>query len=148
LGGGPTSRLYKTLVIDRKLASEAGAFYNGTTRGPGQFGVFATPRDGVSFDTLETAMDQIVRSMTTAVPEKGEFERAQTRLVADYTYQHDNQFVLAQDYGTSLSIGLSIADVEDWPNRIKAVQPADVRKAAQTYLLKEESVTGRMQPRP
>jgi len=148
LGGGPTSRLYKTLVVDRKLASEAGAFYNGNTRGPGELGIVATPRDGVSFDTLENAMDQIIRSVTTAPPEMGEFERAKTRLVADYIYQHDNQFALAQDYGTALSIGLTIADVEEWPNRIKAVQAADVRKAAQTYLLKEEAVTGRMSPRP
>jgi len=148
LGGGPTSRLYKTLVVDRKLASEAGAFYNGNTRGPGELGVFATPRDGVSLDTLENATDQIIRSLMTAPPETGEFERAKTRLVADYIYQHDNQFALAQDYGTALSIGLTVADVEDWPNRIKAVQAADVRKAAQTYLLKEEAVTGRMVTRP
>src|SRR5262245_38539481 len=120
LGGGPTSRLYRTLVVDKKLASDAGAFYSGTTRGPAEFGVYATPRDGVSFDTLETAMDQIVRSMSAAPPEAGEFERAKTRLVADYTYQQDNQFAQAQDYGTALSIGLTIADVEDWPNRIKA----------------------------
>ena len=123
-------------------------FYDGNVRGPGELGIVATPRDGVSFDTLENALDQIVRSVTTTAPEAGEFERAKTRLVADYTYQHDNQFVLAQDYGTALSIGLSIADVEDWPNRIKAVQAADVRKAAQTYLIKDESVTGRMMPRP
>jgi len=148
LGGGPTSRLYKSLVVDRKLASEAAAFYDGNVRGPGELGIVATPRDGVSFDTLENALDQIIRSVTTAAPEAGEIERAKTRLVADYTYQHDNQFALAQDYGTALSIGLSIADVEDWPNRIKAVQAADVRKVAQTYLIKEESVTGRMQPRP
>ena len=148
LGGGPTSRLYQSLVVDKKLASNAGAYYSGYSRGPGAFGVYATPRDGVSFDTLETAMDQIIRSMTTTPPEAGEFERAKTRLVAEYTYQQDNQFQLAQDYGTALSVGLTIADVEDWPNRIKAVQPADVRRVAQTHLVKEESVTGRMQPRP
>src|SRR6185503_140757 len=96
LGGGQTSRLYQTLVVDKKLASNAGAFYSGYSRGPGQFGVYATPRDGVSFDTLETAMDQIIRTMTTAAPEAGEFERAKTRLVAEYTYQQDNQFQLAQ----------------------------------------------------
>ncbi len=148
LGGGQTSRLYQSLVVDKKLASNAGAFYSGYSRGPGSFGVYATPRDGVAFDTLETAMDQIIRGMTTAAPEAGEFERAKTRLVAEYTYQQDNQFQLAQDYGTSLSVGLTIADVEDWPNRIKAVQPADVRRVAQTYVVKEQSVTGRMQPRP
>ena len=148
LGGGPTSRLYQSLVVDKKLASNAGAFYSGYSRGPGSFGVYATPRDGVSFDTLETAMDQIIRSMATAAPEAGEFERAKTRLVAEYTYQQDNQFQLAQDYGQSIMIGLTIADVEDWPNRIRAVTPADVQRVARTHLLKEESVTGRMQPRP
>ncbi len=148
LGGGPTSRLYQALVVDKKLASNAGAYYSGYSRGSGSFGVYATPRDGVSFDTLENAMDQIIRTMTTTPPEAGEFERAKTRLVAEYTYQQDNQFQLAQDYGQSIMIGLTIADVEDWPNRIRAVQPADVRRVAQTHLVKEESVTGRMQPRP
>ena len=148
LGGGQTSRLYQSLVVDKKLASNAGAFYSGYARGPAQFGVYATPRDGVSFDTLETAMDQIIRGMTMTPPESGEFERAKTRLVAEYTYQQDNQFQMAQDYGTALSVGMTLADVEDWPNRIKAVQPTDVRRVAQTHLVKEESVTGRMQPRP
>ena len=138
--------LYKTLVVDRKLAVEAGAYYNGYTRGPGEFGIYAVPRDGVSFDTLETAMDQIVRGLTNAAPDQGEFDSSKTRLVANYTYEQDNQFVLANDYGTALSIGLTVADVEDWPNRIRAVQPADVRKAAQTYLVKKEAVTGRMSP--
>jgi len=144
LGSGATSRLYKTLVMDKKLAVEAGASYDGHNRGPGSFTVFAVPRDGVSFDTLETAMDQIIAGMMRAPPEQGEFNRAKTRLVAEYTYQHDNQYLLAQDYGVALSIGLTVADVEDWPNRIRAVQPAEVRKVAQTYLVKEQAVTGRM----
>ena len=147
LGGGESSRLYKTLVMDKKLAVEAGASYDGHNRGPGMFVVYAVPREGVSFDTLEAAMDQIIGTMLRAAPEEGEFTRAKTRLVAEYTYQHDNQYLMAQDYGTALSIGLTIEDVEDWPNRIRAVQAADVRKAAQTYLVKEESVTGRMSPK-
>ena len=147
LGNGATSRLYKTLVVDKKLAVEAGASYDGNNRGPGTFYVYAVPRDGVGFDTLETAMDQVIATMMRANPEEGEFARAKTQLIANYTYQHDNQYLLAQDYGTALSIGLTIEDVEDWPNRIRAVQAADVRRVAQTYLKKEESVTGRMSPK-
>jgi zinc protease len=147
LGNGATSRLYKTLVVDKKLAVEAGASYDGDNRGPGTFYVYAIPRDGVGFDTLETAMDQVIATMMRANPEEGEFARAKTQLIANYTYQHDNQYLLAQDYGTALSIGLTIEDVEDWPNRIRSVQAADVRKVAQTYLKKEESVTGRMSPK-
>jgi len=144
LGGGPTSRLYKTLVVDKKLAVDADASYDGYNRGPGELTISAVPREGVSFDTLEAAMDQVIAGLLRAAPEAGEFGRAKTKLVAEYTYQHDNQYLLAQDYGTALSIGLDIADVEDWPNRIRAVQAADVRKAAQNFLVKQEAVTGRM----
>jgi len=147
LGNGATSRLYKTLVVDRKLAVEAGTSYDGHNRGPSTFYVFAVPRDGVSFDTLETAMDQVIAGMMRAPPEEGEFARAKTQLIANYTFQHDNQYLLAQDYGTALSIGMTIEDVEDWPNRIRAVQAADVRKVAQTYLVKQEAVTGRISPK-
>jgi zinc protease len=147
LGNGATSRLYRTLVIEKKLAVEAGAAYDGHNRGPGTFIVYAVPRDGIGFDTLETAMDQVIATMMRANPEEGEFNRAKTQLIANYTYQHDNQYLMAQDYGTALSIGLTIQDVEDWPNRIRAVTAADVRKVAQTYLVKEEAVTGRMSPK-
>jgi zinc protease len=37
LGNGATSRLYKTLVVDRKLAVEAGTSYDGNNRGPAHF---------------------------------------------------------------------------------------------------------------
>src|SRR4051812_15585459 len=89
LGNGATSRLYKTLVVDKKLAVEAGASYDGNNRGPGTFYVYAVPRDGVSFDTLETAMDQVIATMMRANPEEGEFARAKTQLIANTTYQHD-----------------------------------------------------------
>ncbi len=147
LGGGATSRLYKALVVDRKLAVDAGAYYSGHTRGPAEFGVYAVPRDGVNFDALEQAIDQVMRTMTMAAPAAGEVESVKTRLVADYTYEQDNQFVLANGYGRALIIGLTIADVEDWPNRVRAVTADDVRKAAQTYLSRQEAVTGRMSVR-
>ncbi len=147
LGGGPTSRLYRTLVVDRKLAVDAGASYDGHNRGPSELTVFAVPREGVSFATLEAAIDQVLATLDRAPPEAGEFERARTKLVADYTYQHDNQFLLAMDYGQGLSIGLSIADIEDWPNRIRAVTAAGVRNVAQRYVVPQQSVTGLMQAR-
>jgi zinc protease len=147
LGGGETSRLYRTLVVDRKLAVDAGANYDGHNRGPSELTVFAVPREGVSFATLESAVDQVLSTLDRAPPETGEFERAKTKLVANYTYQRDNQFQLAMDYGQGLSIGLSIADIEDWPNRVRAVTAPDVRNVAQRFVTLQQSVTGLMQVR-
>jgi zinc protease len=144
LGSGATSRLYKTLVVDKKLAVEAGADYSGYTRGPAEFTVYAIPRDGISFATLESAMDDVIAGVSANAPEASAFQSVKTRLIANYTYEHDNQFVLANDYGQALMIGLSIADVEDWPNRIRAVLPQDVRMAALSYLKRDQAVTGRI----
>jgi zinc protease len=147
LGGGATSRLYKTLVVDKKLAVAAGAGYSGSGRDAGEFSVYAYPRPGVSFDTLEKAMDEVIAGALAAPPETGEFERAKTRLVAAYVYAQDSQMAQAQDYGSSLAVGMTVADVEDWPNRIKAVTPASVLSAGKSVLVLKEAVTGRVSPK-
>jgi zinc protease len=43
-------------------------------------------------------------------------------------------------------IGRTIADVEDWPERLKSVTAADVKKAAAKYLDIQASVTGYLIP--
>src|SRR5487761_2046429 len=48
LGGGPTSILYKGLVLDQKIAVAAGAYYMGTAVDDTRFYVFAIPNEGVS----------------------------------------------------------------------------------------------------
>jgi zinc protease len=146
LGGGATSRLYKTLVVDKRIAVAAGASYQGSGRDAGEFTVYAYPRPGRGFDALEAAMDEVIATMLAAPPDAGEFERAKTRLVAAYTYEQDNQYTLANSYGAALTVGMTVADVEDWPNRIARVAPADVQNAAKNFLIRKEAVTGRVSP--
>jgi len=146
LGGGATSRLYRALVVEQQVAVAAGAYYDGGSASLSEFGVYAYPAEGVSFDQLETAMDAVLEQMFTAPPGAGEFERARTRLVAAHTYEQDSQFALAMDYGSSLTIGLTVEDVESWPDRIGEVTPEDVQNVARTYLIRKEAVTGRLSP--
>ena len=47
LGHGTTSRLYRTLVVDRELAVGAGGWYSGTALDATQFGVYGSPKPGV-----------------------------------------------------------------------------------------------------
>ena len=92
-------------------------------------------------------MDEVINAMIATPPAAEEFERARTRLVAAHTYEQDSQYALAMDYGSSLAIGLTVADVEDWPNRVAKIEPADVQRSAREYLLKKEAVTGRVSPK-
>ncbi len=73
-------------------------------------------------------------------------EQAKTQLVADAVYQRDNQYELASAYGQALVIGLTVQDVQDWPDRIRAVSATAVNKAATNDILKREAVTGYLLP--
>jgi zinc protease len=146
LGGGATSRLYRALVVEQQIAVSAGSYYNGSSANLSEFGVYAYPAEGVSLEQVEAAIDEVIEEMMNAPPEPGEFERARTRLVAAHIYEQDSQFALAMDYGLSLTIGLTVEDVETWPDRIELVTPEGVQNVARDYLLKKEAVTGTLSP--
>ncbi len=44
--------------------------------------------------------------------------------------------------GAALASGLTIADVEEWPERIKAVTAEQINAAAKAVLIEENSITG------
>jgi zinc protease len=144
LGGGQTSLLFKTLVMDGKLAVSAGAHYQGTAVDDTRFYVFAVPAKGVGLAAIDTAIDAAIARAAQGVQE-ADVRRAKTRLVAEAVYAQDNQATLAQWYGASLAVGLGLEDVAQWPERIEAVTPDDVKKAA-LWLDKRRSVTGFLLP--
>jgi zinc protease len=147
LGGDSTATLYRKLVVDRKVASDAGASYDGYNRDAGEFSVYAVPRPGVKLEQVEKAVDDAIKGYASALPNPQEFARAKTQLIAGATYRRDNQYEMAAAYGQALAIGLTADDVDRWPDRIKAVPLAAVREAAAKSLLKREAVTAYLTPK-
>lgn len=142
LGAGETSRLYRTLVVDEKLATTAGGWYQGTALDETRFGVFATPLPGISFATVETAMDAVIADVIKNGITVEELDRAKTRLIADAVYAHDNQATMARWYGAALATGETVEQVESWTDVVRGVTVDTVREAARTWLDKRRSVTG------
>ena len=145
LGGDQTSTLYRVLVEQKKLATDAGASYDGNVRDAGEFSVYAVPRPGVTLEALEKAVDQVLSVTTLALPRDSDLARAKTGLIASVTYRRDSQFALASAYGQALVIGLTVDDVNEWPARIRAVSAEGVRKAAQS-LIRKDAVTAYLIP--
>ena len=145
MGGDYSALLYKKLVVEKKLATGAGASYDGYHRDAGAFQVYAYPRPGVPFATLERAVDDVIASCTKA-PNAKDLARAKTLLVAGATYRRDSQFAMASAYGQALSIGLTVFDVQAWPDRIQAVSGDAVAKAAHDLLIKREAVSATLAP--
>jgi zinc protease len=146
LGGTSTSRLYRSLVIEQKLATSAGAYYRGGSLDLATFRVYATPRPGVSLDQLEAAVDAELARLDGEPITLEEVERATRRLVAEAVYARDSLSTAVRSFGSALASGRTVTDVEAWPERIAAVTAAQVN-AAEAYVFRPEtSVTGRLLP--
>ncbi|MBM3563940.1 MAG: insulinase family protein [Alphaproteobacteria bacterium] len=146
LGGGPTSALYETLVVEEKVAVGAGAYYMGSAVDDTRLWVYATPAPGVTLEELDAAIDRVLRRFAEEPIDAEHLQRAKTRLIADAVYAQDSQASLARWYGEALATGLTIEDVVAWPDRMEQVTAADVQNAARKWLDRRRAVTGYLLP--
>lgn len=142
LGNDSNSRLYKTLVIDKGIALNAGAFYSDTALDYGKFGVYGAPKPGVSLHAVEAAIDAVLTDVIKHGITADELDRAKTGLIAEAVYAEDNQATLARWYGEGLATGETVDQVRTWPDRVRAVTADQVQQAARHWLDIRRSVTG------
>jgi zinc protease len=142
LGGGATSRLYRGLVVERGLATSAGAWYQGSALDQTRFGLYGSPRANTTLPQLAEAVDGIIADIVKNGITEEELTRAKTRMIADTVYDQDNQATLARWFGVALTTGLTVDAVRTWTERIHAVSAGAVQDAARRFLGKERSVTG------
>ncbi|MEO0961782.1 MAG: insulinase family protein, partial [Pseudomonadota bacterium] len=142
IGGGATARIYKSLVVDQKIALGASGWYIGSALDDGSIGFFAVPAPGVAMADAEAAIDAEIDKLLADGVTAEEVERAQRTLVADAIFAQDSQQSMARSYGVALMTGLTVEHAATWPDRVLAVTPEQVTQAARKYLRKERSVTG------
>ena len=142
LGGGPTSYLYRKLVLERGVAVNAGSWYMGSAMEDTRFSIYAVPAAGVALRDLEAAVDEAIAGIAANALDGEAIERAKTRLVAETIYASDSQSSLARIYGSALAIGETIEEVRRWPADIEAVLRDDLAAAAERFLNPPRSVTG------
>ena len=146
LGGGETSRLYRTLVLDGTVASSAGASYDPDDLDYGSFTLSARPRPGADIAALERAFEaEIGKLLKDGVTEE-EVSRAKSRLQASAVFNRDSVRRAAQIIGQGLAIGRSLEEIESWPERVGAVTADEVNKAARAVLGDQAPVTSLLRP--
>jgi zinc protease len=134
LGEGPSSRLHKSLVLDKEAAISAGAYYQGGALDDGRFGLYAAPRPGHSLEDMERLIaDELAKLLETGVSEE-EVERAKNSMISSAIYAQDSQSGLARLFGSALTTGQTIEGVQSWPAQVIAVTPQDVEESARAYL--------------
>ena len=142
LGGSNfTSLLGRKLTFDTQTALYTGAFYDGDSLDSGSFTLTVLPAAGVSLQEAEDAMDQVLTDFLASGVDPAQFERIRTQLRAAEIYARDDVDGLARRYGAALAAGLTVQDVQDWPDILQSVTPDDVLAAAQTLFDRRQSVT-------
>jgi zinc protease len=147
LGGGSRSRLYQELVVKKGIAANAGASYQANMLDATNFAVYGAPRGAATLGEVETAVDaEIARIARDGVTDQ-ELEKAKARFVRSMIFARDRQQAMANIYGSTLAVGRKVADVEEWPQRIRKVTAEQIKTAAQRYLVLDRSVTGYLMPK-
>jgi len=142
VGGSATSRLYKSLVVEQKLALSAGMSYSPSRLDQTELTFWASPKPGVSIDQLEQALLSEIQLLIDKGVAQDEVMRAKTSLVNEAAFARDNLGTGAQVLGSALAIGLSPDQVENWPNAIENVTRDDVNRALRQVLDGQKTVTG------
>jgi zinc protease len=145
---GSVSQIYKRMVIEDKKAANAGGWYSDSGVDSGRLGFYAIAAKDVTAQDLEAAIDSVVASLREKGVTQDELDRARASYLAEFVYTTDSQARMARHYGWRLATGMTVTDVEEWPDRLKRVTVDDVREAARKYLVDKNSVTGYLLPAP
>jgi len=148
LDGNASARLNQSLVRNSRLASEVGASYDATARGPGMCFLDGTPSQGRSSAELEAGLrDELARLVRDGVTED-ELARVKAQVVASQTFKRDSIFGQAMEIGQFETSGLSYRDIDRVPDRVKAVTAEQVRAVAKRYFIDDGLSVAVLDPQP
>jgi zinc protease len=146
LGGGSTSRLYRKLVVDDKLAAGVGAYYSGVSLDRTAFHIYGSPAPGVKVDRIETAIDGVLADLLAKGVTEAEVKRSVNGMLASAIYARDSLRTAARVFGAALTSGLTVEQIEAWPDQVAHVTVDQVNAAARYVLNRKRSVTGVLLP--
>ncbi len=142
IGSGTTSRMYKKMVIEDKMAVSTGSWYSGGQMDYGTFGFYGVPASGSTPEKLEKSIDAIIAEVLEKGVTQKELDRARKVLQAETVYLLDSQSSLARVFGRALVSGLTVSDVINWDDNLNSVTLEDIKTAAAGVLQIRRSVTG------
>ena len=143
LGGSPTNSVFaRKLQFEQQKAVYTGAWYSGQSLDDTSFGMAIVPVEGVSLDEAEAALDQAVAEFLEEGVDAEELARIKMQIRASEIYALDNVSAIANRYGSALTSGLTVEDVEAWTAILDAVTEENILAAAAEVFDKRRSVTG------
>lgn len=137
LAGRRTSRLYRRLVTQDRLAASVTASTLPGSRHPRQFVVHVTPRTPSTPAQIEAALYEEIERLAQEPPEQRELQRVRNQLVATGVRR------LQSNLGLALQLASSVTRFGTWQatfertTQLYNVQPEDVQRVVRTYFTRD-----------
>jgi len=148
LDGNESARLNQSLVRNSRLASEVGAGYDLTARGPGMCYLDGTPSQGRSAAELESGLRAELARLVEGGVTAEELDRVKAQVVASQVFKRDSIFGQAMEIGQFVTAGLSHKDIDRVLERVKAVTAEQVRAVAKQYFVDDDLTVVVLDPQP
>jgi zinc protease len=147
LGSGKTSRLYKRLVYDLKIAQAVSA-NNGSLMHAGEFEIAFTPLGGHTLAEIEKVVDEEIEKVRTHPIDERELERAKNRIRTLFfrslePLQGRGSHLLSYDYFAG-DPGFIARDL----SRYQSVDAPTLQKYAAQFLRKDARIVITVDPNP
>ncbi len=134
LDGGPTTRLYKKLVVEDKKAIEISLSYRSDSYDTSSLWMSAVPAEGIALPDLETDIDMLLTQLIKKGITDQELLDAKTRLKNAAIFARDSLSTPAHIIGRALTTGSTLQDVETWDLHIDAVTKDQIQSVSELYL--------------
>ena len=141
-GDGPTPLMRRVLEFEEGTALYAGAFYRGVSLDDTTFGLIVVPAPGRSLAEAEADMDRMIDRFLEEGVDAAALERLKKQVRAQEIYALDDLQGLARRYGTALTSGLTVEDVQAWPDLLQSITEDEILAAARSIFEPTRSVTG------
>ncbi|MEO0664660.1 MAG: pitrilysin family protein, partial [Pseudomonadota bacterium] len=140
-GSGATSVLGERLEFEEQTAVFTGAYYSGQSLDQTTFSLLAVPSPGTTLEEIEAAVDREVAAFLERGVDEAQLERIKAQWRASEIYALDDVQGLARIYGSALTQGLTVEDVEAWPSIIQSITGEEIIAAAERVFDRDRSVT-------
>ncbi len=148
LSHGKSSRLYRSLVYEQKLALAVGAEYSLLQTDPDLLYCFAVVAPGQKTEQVERGVYAEIQKLQQEAPSEQELQRAKNQVEAAYIFGQDSNFRQAMLFGQAETTGAGWRQVEEFVKKLRDVKADDVTRVAQKYLVEDGRTVGILIPTP
>lgn len=134
MDGGPTTRLYKSLVVNQKKAVNVDFNYNADALDYGTISLGGVPADNVTPADIGALINTEIRKVIDQGVTDSEVKDAVQRLTDAAIFARDSVSGPAMIFGAALATGSTVQDVENWSADIGKITAAQVKDVAAKYL--------------